>query len=501
MSETFSVFQAQLSLMKIILIGLGRLGREIALRLLAEGHSITVIERDIKVIEEFLENEKNLPPNPEQFRIIHGEATSVAVWEYLPLEDKDIIISSLRVDEINMALCKLLREFYKNWSIQLVVFSYYKRYEDFYANYNCRVFYIPQLLSQFVDNFLSKNIRTPLGIGLGKNEILEVQVSSKSPYAEIPVNVCKERHWRIALVYRGNEIILPVKKIRIKAGDKVILVGDDPKVVMDIAKSMASGEPQFPLSYGENLIVFLKESEFHYLREFQYIWKHLKVKNTFLFTPDGLKAKEKVKEHITDYKFLKNLYIKKGKNYSSLLKEELINELSGGLIGFPYRKRWLFFSNINLKRVFRQEIPFIIPRLSFPYEKIFVSLNTTNPTFIIEQAFEIAYLFNSQQVDFYYVILSKVLMSSREAKNIEKANELIENYKKIFQMKEKSNFYVREGNPVKVTQEILKEKKYNLLIVGFDPQIPIDPLEPETPRILTEKVPISVIGISSREKH
>jgi len=470
--------------MKILLIGLGRYGTEIAKRLLALNHELLIIESNVESIKKFLS--LNLQGD---YWICVGDATSHVVWEYLPLDELDLVISSLRSGEFNRAVCEILREILKNFDLPVVVYVNDHRYEDFFANYNCKTFYLPELAATFVEGLTLKGINKPIGIGLGKNEILEVVLSAKSPYADVPLNLTKHKHWRVALVYRGEKIILPRKKIKLKAGDRVILVGDNPKIVFEIAKSMALGTPQFPLSFGENLLVALKRRELHFLREHHYVWRHTRVKQVVLFTDADLSAVSRV---VSDQKFLnENLQIVKG-GYQSIFKREVQNEYAAGMISAPHKKRFFFFKPYSIKDFFRQEVPFLLPRLSFPYDRILVSLNNDNPTATLEICFELAQLLKAEKLDFLFVSLPEVLETEKEKRKFQQSQELVDYYAKLFDLKNRVSLIREVGNPVKKTLKYLS--RYNLLVVSFVPG-KVSTLEPYTPYLLAKQATKSVIGI------
>ncbi len=470
--------------MKILLLGLGRFGRKIAERLLNYGHELLIVENDPFVVFEFSKNVKG------NYKVCVGDATSLLIWEYLPLKEIDLIISSLRSGEFNKTICSIIREIFKLYELPVIVLSSNNSYEKVFSNFNCKTIYLPELIASFIEGLTLKNIVKPVGIGLGKNEILEVIVSAKSPYTRVPINIRRLRHWNIALIYRKDKILLPKGRILLKPGDRVILTGDDPRVVLEVAKAMAFGEPQFPLSFGENLLTVLKKRDLHYLKEFYYIWKHTRVKNIVLFTSD--EVQNELPKVVSDRSFLNSLQVEKGTNYNIIFDRNLHSHHSAGLVSIPYKKRFLFFRNVNLKRFFNQEIPFLIPRLSFPYRKVLVSLNNQYPAGIIEQVFEIYQLFQVEKLTFIYVGFPNVLASSKDKRNLEKALLLIEEYAKLYNAKEKIEILQMEGNPKKKTLERLKD--YDLLVVGFEKK-KIGFFEPYAPYLLVKESRKSVLGI------
>ncbi len=470
--------------MKILLLGLGRFGGEIARRLLSYGHSLLIVENDPSVVGRFLKTARG------DFKVCVGDATSLLLWDYLPLKEIDLVVSSLRSSEFNKTVCSIIREVYRIEDLPVLVLSFDRSAERYYANFNCKVLYLPELAASFIEAFTFRNIAKPVGIGLGKNEILEVTVSPKSPYTRVPIIPRRLRHWNIALIYRGEEIILPRKRLFLRPGDRVVLVGDDPRVVLEVAKAMALGEPQFPLSFGENLLTVLRKRELHFLKEYYYLWKHTRVKNVVLFTDCG--DKENLKPFVEDDRFLSSLLLEKGKDYDLILDRKIQGNLSAGIISAPYKRKFLLWHNYNLKRLFLQETPFLVPRLSFPYLRVLVSLNNDNPAGMVEQVFEIYQLFKVERLTFLHVGLPEVLTPSHRRESLKKALSLVEEYTKLYGAKERVEILKVEGNPKKET--LLRLRDFDLLVVGFERKR-IGFLEPYTPYLLTKDAPKSVLGI------
>jgi hypothetical protein len=471
--------------MRILLIGLGRFGREILQRLYEVGYSLYILEGRVSEVEKFLEENRDLNVN-----VCVGDATSLIFWENFPINDFDLIVSAVENETVNQTICEIVREILKNWEIPLIVFSKTKRYEEFYANYNCKVIYLPELIANTIEALTFKNIVKPLNIGLGKNEVLEVTLSPKSPYVEITINQQRLKHWKIALIYRGDRILLPRKKVVLHTGDRVILVGDEPKIVLEVAKAMALGVPQFPLSFGENLLTVLRKKDIHYLKEYYYLYKHTKVRNLVIFT-DTLN-REDIYALTKDSSFADKVLLERNSDYEVIFKKNVQMDYSAGILSAPYRREFLFFHNLNLKKFFKQNLPFLIPRLSFPYRKIVVSLNNELPYAMVEHVFELFQMFKSEVLEFVYVKLPEVLIPKWESKRYKQTENVINNYINLFKLKDKVKIHVFEGNPVKKTLNFLKAEKADLLIVGFNPQnFEIF----SSPYLLTKKAPISVLGI------
>ncbi|KEA46546.1 COG3400 family protein [Campylobacter mucosalis] len=93
-------------------------------------------------------------------------------------------------------------------------------------------------------------------IGLGEGEIMEVKVPVGSAYMYRHINSIQQKKWRIALIYRSNEIIIPKPGVMIRPNDSLIIVGD-PIVLQSVFRSIKREPGQFPSPFGSNIYIFI----------------------------------------------------------------------------------------------------------------------------------------------------------------------------------------------------------------------------------------------------
>jgi hypothetical protein len=77
-----------------------------------------------------------------------------------------------------------------------------------------------------IRNMLEQKMRTAHAIGLGKNEILEVEVYPNSKLANKPIGSLAPIRWRICIIYREENTIIPRENTVLKPKDRVIILGD-----------------------------------------------------------------------------------------------------------------------------------------------------------------------------------------------------------------------------------------------------------------------------------
>ncbi len=93
-------------------------------------------------------------------------------------------------------------------------------------------------------------------VGLGKGEIMEVLVPFGSSYVYRHIGSIEQKRWRIAALYRDNELILPEPYHIILPNDLLLLIGD-PDVLEQVFKSIKQEVGQFPMPYGRDSYLFI----------------------------------------------------------------------------------------------------------------------------------------------------------------------------------------------------------------------------------------------------
>lgn len=97
-------------------------------------------------------------------------------------------------------------------------------------------------------------------IGLGEGEIMEVKVPIGSAYMYRHINAIQQKRWRISLVYRMGEIILPKPSVMIQPNDTLLIVGD-PNVLQNVYRSIKREPGQFPSPFGSNIYTIIDMHE------------------------------------------------------------------------------------------------------------------------------------------------------------------------------------------------------------------------------------------------
>ena len=81
--------------MKILIVGAGAVGFNLAKQLSKEGHDISVVERDLELVKRITEK--------LDVSVVSGSASSPTVLEAAGIKNSDIVLAVTNSDEINMA--------------------------------------------------------------------------------------------------------------------------------------------------------------------------------------------------------------------------------------------------------------------------------------------------------------------------------------------------------------------------------------------------------------
>lgn len=236
--------------MRVVVVGAGSTGRELARRLSAR-HDVTVIDPDDDALRVCRDSfEKEAPARP--VTTVRADGTSHLQLSKLYDSSRPCALVAVgATDEVNLEVARLGREL---------------KYDPVLALLREPVppgqTTVPgvvtvsrtHLLADHAERALAhRGAIVPTGIGLGRGELVEIRILASSPILGRPLKGMAPDRWRVAAVFRGDELIVPTGDTTLQVDDRVLLVGD-PSVLGGVAEHIRLGTPQFPLPYGVNVV-------------------------------------------------------------------------------------------------------------------------------------------------------------------------------------------------------------------------------------------------------
>lgn len=210
--------------MNIIIVGVGKIGYNLAKNLSQEGHSITAIDIDKKAVNQVVDEIDCLG--------IVGNAVVKSVLDDANIETTDILIACTASDEINMLTCLLANKFKNLKTIARIRDPEYTT-EINYLKEQLKLSYTinPELATS---NEINRVMRYSSAISSesfirNKVNLLKVQVKDGSPLCGIKLYNIQEKFdckLVICIIERNDEIIIPSGNDEIQVNDKISFVAD-----------------------------------------------------------------------------------------------------------------------------------------------------------------------------------------------------------------------------------------------------------------------------------
>ncbi len=407
---------------KCMIIGLGDIGLQLV-RTLSRNISLICVDTSA----ELLEVARQL--RSEELETIQGDATSRLVLEKAGAGKVDTILITTTSERVNIEVARLLHE---HFSVpRVVALGITRGGIKTLEKYDVEVEGIFTASAIFLRNRLEFKSKTVQGIGLGKNEILEVEVHGHSRLANKSLAAVNPRSWRVGIVYRDGNIIIPAGDTVLRAKDKVVILGD-PKVLKTITDLLTFRFKHFPLEYGDTLAAYLPARPSDtYLEEILYLLSVFPLeKALFVCSLPNPELEGRIramteKQHITDLHFepalpgepglaLRNAVRDLGRQPAMVVLDrgEVLGH-GGRLLGKAGPKKALRSLSGSLG------CPVLLAAGTFPFEK--VAIPATEPAGLqsaLETALEMSAVIR-YQIDVLFVSLSRYIASEEENQTVE----------------------------------------------------------------------------------
>ncbi len=419
--------------MKVAIVGLGKYVEEIT-EVVTQFAEVVLVEKDTDKLKDFLEEERDL----SNLSVLPGSASDMEFWqEKLPPEELDAVISFLS-EETSLLVFRGLRRVFRYKGILVQVGSGQAIPGEF-GELSVKVVSIPDMIGAVIRNMVKGKgvVNYPVGIGLRRGEIVEVEIEESSPAVYMRISDIVRRKARIPIIYREGDIVLPHTDMEIRPGDRLLLVGE-PSRVNAVVGMITGGMPNFPARWGSVGFVCAenKTEELHLLKE------KLKVSRW----EEGC--------------------------------SEPWNTEDCGV--------FLFSDASLLKEVFLKcPVPSVVMRGSLTGSKVLVSANTDSVGFLLSNALDLVKTLSAEMF-IIYVYPPRKMQSKEEKERI--------GFLKEFADRTNSKLILREGNPVRETLKTL-EGDFRALVVGYRRGKKGSCINPYSPYLIAKDSPVTTFLI------
>ncbi|NWF66846.1 MAG: potassium transporter TrkA [Campylobacterales bacterium] len=123
-------------------------------------------------------------------------------------------------------------------------------------------------------------------IGLGIGEIMEVSVPFGSSFLYRHIGSIEQKQWKIAAIYRNNNLVLAQENSIILPNDALLIIGK-PSILKNIYKAIKKESGQFPAPFGQNsyLLIDMKYQNEDSIRHIlsNALYTHRKIRDSMLY--------------------------------------------------------------------------------------------------------------------------------------------------------------------------------------------------------------------------
>lgn len=206
-------------IMKIVIIGLGAIGRTILKNLSNEGHTVTIIDEDKEKIE-------NLIEKYDVFGVV-GNGARMEIQAEAGVADSELVIALTRSDELNILACLVAKRVgAKNTIARVRNPDYRKQIAEMKDDLGISMVVNPELLAAD-EMFNQINLPSVVQIDRfagGKVSLAAVVAEPGCALiGETLISLGKKLQTKVLIcaVQRGDEVIIPAGHFEIREGDKI----------------------------------------------------------------------------------------------------------------------------------------------------------------------------------------------------------------------------------------------------------------------------------------
>lgn len=217
--------------MYIIVVGCGRHGAELALRLSKNNHTVVVLESDER---EF----KNLPAD-FRGRTVAGDPLDQDVLRRAGIEQADGLAATTRSDSLNVVLGHIARTVYN--IPHVVVRNFHPRWRPIHEAFGLQVVSSTDWGVQRIEELLyHEEMHSIYSAGNGEVEIYEIMIGEKWHGHTVEELVPQERALAVALT-RGGRASLPSEDMVLERDD-ILLVSATLEGIQVLRQRLASDQ-------------------------------------------------------------------------------------------------------------------------------------------------------------------------------------------------------------------------------------------------------------------
>lgn len=210
--------------MKIVIIGLGTIGRAILKSLSGEDHTITIIDENKEKVDKLIER--------YDVQGVVGNGASLDIQREARVKDADVVIALTKSDELNVFACFVAKKLGVNNTIARVRTPEYRhQIHEMKDELGISMIVNPErdTATEIVNLISLPEIVNVDRFAMGRVLLVEIVVEKDCGLVgETLISFGKKIKTKVLIcaVERGNEVIIPTGNFEIKEGDRIYFTSD-----------------------------------------------------------------------------------------------------------------------------------------------------------------------------------------------------------------------------------------------------------------------------------
>lgn len=203
--------------MKVAIAGAGAVGRSIARELVENGHSVTLIDRNVRHVE---------PEVIPAANWLLGDACELSLLEAMHLEEFDVVIAATGDDKVNVVLSLLAKT---EFAAPRVVARVNDPRNEWLFDTAWGVDHAvstPRMLASLVEEaFTVGDLVRLMEFRKGNANLVEITLPEDTPWGGRPVRkLTLPRDAALVTILRGQRVIVPEADEPLEGGDELLFV-------------------------------------------------------------------------------------------------------------------------------------------------------------------------------------------------------------------------------------------------------------------------------------
>ena len=199
--------------MLIMIIGIGRLGGDVARQLRNDGHEIIAFDENREACEK-LANESDV-------LVINADGADVEKLEDNNIEKADVVIASTGSDEVNLMVCEIAKN---NKVSRIVTRVNFERNESLFKQLGVHVVSPLSIAANFFRNVVTRDVKTIAALD-GNIELLSHIIDEDSHLnGALVKDIGFPEGSMIILDYKNGDPIIPHGNTKLSAGERLIIL-------------------------------------------------------------------------------------------------------------------------------------------------------------------------------------------------------------------------------------------------------------------------------------